>query len=247
MGMRSLEHSAYLLKACTPLKDSLRQKYKSIKEIGDSQEMTSAYLEINEAEILTFNKDLCARMASTLAFNETAVTPTLVVQYKYWNRPEKNFYMDPNLRFMPEGSKEWWKAENSSLTAEEWKIGKTIHILNLRIVRELHDAGVLLLAGTDSPYNIPGFTLHEELELLVEAGLSPIEAIKTATINPAIFLNRQHELGSIEEGKLADLVLLNKNPLQDISNTKTIHGIFADGKYLNKKSINKLLKEMDNR
>jgi imidazolonepropionase-like amidohydrolase len=111
----------------------------------------------------------------------------------------------------------------------------------------MHRAGVPLLAGTDAPnpYVYPGFSLHEELELLVQAGLSPLEALQTATVNPAKFLGKERELGTIEKGKLADLVLLDANPVEDISNTQRISAVVVNGRYLPRERIQALLAEVE--
>jgi imidazolonepropionase-like amidohydrolase len=103
----------------------------------------------------------------------------------------------------------------------------------------LYRAGVTLLAGTDSPepYCPPGFALHDELVLLVESGLSPAAALKCATINNARALNQTNNLGSIEIGKIADMVILNANPLDDIRNTRSIHSVIHGGKVCDPKSV----------
>jgi imidazolonepropionase-like amidohydrolase len=117
----------------------------------------------------------------------------------------------------------------------------------LEIVGLMHRAGVRLLAGTDAPnpYVYPGFSLHEELELLIRAGLTPLEALQTATINPARFLGKVGEFGTIEKGKIADLVLLEANPLEDIRNTTRIAAVVAHGKYLAKTDLQKLLSDVE--
>jgi imidazolonepropionase-like amidohydrolase len=108
--------------------------------------------------------------------------------------------------------------------------------------RLLNEADVLLLAGTDVgiPTLIPGLSLHEELELLVEAGLTPLEVLRTATINPARVLGQTESLGSIEVGKLADLVLLDANPLTDIRNTQRIRAVIADGRLYRRADLDAL-------
>jgi imidazolonepropionase-like amidohydrolase len=102
----------------------------------------------------------------------------------------------------------------------------------LEVVGQMNHAGVPLLAGTDSPYAycFPGSGLHDELELLVEAGLSPREALETATLGPARYLGRTNELGTIAAGKRADLVLLAADPLADIRNTRRIIAVVAAGR-----------------
>jgi imidazolonepropionase-like amidohydrolase len=89
--------------------------------------------------------------------------------------------------------------------------------------------------------------LHEELELFVKAGLTPLQALQTATLNSAVFLKREAELGIIEKGKLADLVLLEKNPLEDIKNTRSINAVIMNGHLINKTKINQFLEQLKER
>jgi imidazolonepropionase-like amidohydrolase len=98
----------------------------------------------------------------------------------------------------------------------------------------LYRAGVTLLAGSDAPepFVCPGFSLHQELELLVESGLPPGAALQCATLNNARILNQEKELGSVEPGKLADLVLLRKNPLDDVRHTRHISKVIRGGRVL---------------
>jgi imidazolonepropionase-like amidohydrolase len=103
--------------------------------------------------------------------------------------------------------------------------------------------GVPILAGTDTgnPFCFPGFSLHEELALLVIAGLTPVEALRSATLNPAKFFGLDQTLGTIEQGKIADLVLLDANPLLDIRNTQRINAVVSNGRLFDRKALDKLL------
>ena len=98
----------------------------------------------------------------------------------------------------------------------------------------MYESGVPFGAGTDVPINlsIPGYSLHSELEMLVEAGLEPIDAIAAATIKPAQYFSLEKELGTIDVGKRADMVLLDANPLSDIKNTKQINLVVSKGQIL---------------
>jgi len=99
------------------------------------------------------------------------------------------------------------------------------------------------MAGTDlgNAFVLPGFNLHDELALFVQAGLTPGEALKTATYNPAKFLGLLDRLGMVEKGKLADLVLLDENPLEDIHNTQKIRAVVLNGKYLDRAALDQVL------
>ena len=101
----------------------------------------------------------------------------------------------------------------------------------------------MVLAGTDTgdPYTIPGATLHDELEQLVAAGMTPHQALQAATIEPARFLEWDEQMGTIEKGKVADLVMLDANPLEDIRNTRRIAGVFARGRYFSRLDLDALL------
>ena len=114
--------------------------------------------------------------------------------------------------------------------------------------RLLNEAGVVLLAATDVgiPGVVPGISLHDELALLVEtARLTPLEALRTATLNPARVFGMADSLGTIEAGKLADLVLLDANPLEDIANTKRIRALVADGRLYRRADLDRLLAEVE--
>jgi imidazolonepropionase-like amidohydrolase len=99
------------------------------------------------------------------------------------------------------------------------------------------------MTGTDVPgaYTYPGFSLHDELALFVQTGFSPMAALQAATVNPTKFLSLEKSLGTIETGKLADLILLDANPLTDISNTRKINAVVANGRYLSREFLDKML------
>ncbi|MBA4189597.1 MAG: hypothetical protein C0467_16550 [Planctomycetaceae bacterium] len=113
---------------------------------------------------------------------------------------------------------------------------------HLRLVKAMHKAGVKILAGTDTPvpYCFPGSGVHDELELLVKAGLTPAEALQTATRHPAEYLDRLKDLGTLERGKLADMVLLDANPLDDIRNVRKVHAVMLNGRLFEKEVLAKL-------
>ena len=110
------------------------------------------------------------------------------------------------------------------------------------VTRRMHQAGVRLVTGTDAAgARLVGFSLQRELVVLVRAGLTPLEALQAATLNPAIAFGRTADLGSIEVGKLADLVLLDANPLDKIENTQKISAVIAGGRLYDRAAIKRLM------
>ena len=118
--------------------------------------------------------------------------------------------------------------------------------IRYQFVTALHKAGVKLMTGSDSPewYLMPGFTVHDEIESFVKAGLSPFAALQTATINPAEYLGIANRKGTIEVGKEAEFTLFSKNPLEDIRHTRTIVGVNSHGKFYDRAALDQLLTEI---
>jgi hypothetical protein len=115
---------------------------------------------------------------------------------------------------------------------------------SLFLVDLMHQAGVPIGAGTDTPigFAAPGYSLHSELEMLVRAGLSPMEALRSATIRPAEFFGLEGEMGTIEPGRLADLVLLGENPLEDITRTRSVRAVVTKGRFLDRGALDALVR-----
>jgi hypothetical protein len=118
-----------------------------------------------------------------------------------------------------------------------------------QLVKAFKNAGVPIVAGTDTGVSgvVAGFALHNELELLVQAGLTPQEALNSATLLSAQWLGVDKQIGSIETGKFADLILLDQNPLIDIKNSRKIAGVFVNGNWLDKIKLNSMLTDLSNR
>ena len=119
----------------------------------------------------------------------------------------------------------------------------TFAVWSLHLVDLMHQAGVPVGAGTDTPigFAAPGYSLHSELEMLVRAGLTPMDALEAATVRPAEFFRMSDELGTLEEGRLADLVLLSANPLDDITNTRSIEAVISKGELLDRAELDALV------
>ena len=155
------------------------------------------------------------------------------------NKPDYN-YIPSKLR------EEKWKYRDSYLKKMAPLSSRERYVsIRKQMVHELWKAGVPLMAGSDAPefFVVAGFAIHDELKTFVDAGLTPYAALQTATINPATFLEMNDRTGTIEVGKEADLVLLNKNPLEDINNTRSISGVSSGSSWLDAKQVKKLLDE----
>ena len=173
------------------------------------------------------------------------VTSSLVPCEEYIERQKDDsaFFCRPELQYVPPKTlalykKEGFKTRDQYPEKEYW--------LLTTMLKSCYKNGVLIVLGTDSRWmnDVHGFAVHDELKLLVENGLSNYEALQAATKNAAISVNAINDWGTIKEGKRADLLLLDKNPLEDITNTRTIAGVFLNGKWFDRIELNKILEKL---
>ena len=181
----------------------------------------------------------CAALADRFVRNGTWSVPTLHL-LRDLGRVEWARDTGAARRFQPAALRRSGRLEASeSLRA----LRRKYYQLNLTITREFFRRGVGTLAGTDIPIGdaIPGLSLHEELELMVEAGLTPLEALRTATSAPAAFLGLADSLGTVAVGRRADLLILAADPSQDIRNTRRIETVILGGKILPRSELDDML------
>ena len=188
-------------------------------------------------------------LAAILKHNHTWLCPTLIMRQSYALLDDAKLANDPRLKYVkPSWARRWVRmtVDAEKTLKEEWAGRRALVQKEKALVGLMHRQGVEILAGTDdsNPFCAPGFSLHDELVLLVEAGLSPLQALQSATSNPARFFNRSRDLGTIEKGKLADLVLLDANPLSDIRNTQKINSVVLNGRLLDRQMLDKMLSEI---
>jgi hypothetical protein len=151
----------------------------------------------------------------------------------------------PGQQYVPRQTRDQWRDQLLGFKQESPMDWKTIHEEQVRTVKELHKAGVTLLVGTDigAPLLVPGMSVHDELQMLVTvAGLTPLEALRAATRDPARTVGLGESLGTIEVGKLADFVLLDANPLANIGNTRRIFAVIRNGGLINRGSLDAALR-----
>jgi len=193
-----------------------------------------------------------AALTQLLRAHQTWQCPTLYWERGQWLVDVIDVSHDPDGQYAPVSWREQsWPRFTASIMKEldtdPLAVRQRFVAHELALVRRLHDSGVPFLAGTDTPAGvdvIPGASLHHELARFVDAGLTPLAALQTATINPARFLGRLSDLGTVERGKLADLVLLDKNPLVDIANTRAIAAVVAAGRYLARDELDGILRDV---
>jgi len=231
-GQKSFEHLIGVFEGSSPLED---QFIKGTKTEGQF--------------LSTYDPKRAAVLFALLAKNHTWQCPTLV-----WERggnliDQTDFASDTRARYAPAYWKDvTWKRFTAEImhdfNTDDLATRKRFVEKELEVVNAMHRAGIPFLAGTDTPpgvYIFPGFSLHEELQRFVAAGFTPMEALQTATLNPAKFLGMEDRLGTIEKGKLADLVLLDANPLDDIRNTQKIAAVIVNGRYFSRADLDKML------
>jgi len=236
LGMASIEHLQMFTTACSSQEEAFRSAL--LDAVASPKGWDSAGV-ISRLQLpmlrQTFDRERCTALAKRVAASNTWMVPTVVVLHSTTHLDDPSLRNDPRLQYIPEFFKTGWNPANDfrfrAVTPEGWAARKRIFDEQLSILRILHDAGAKFLAGTDlsNPYLYPGFSLYDELTYLTKNGFSNLEALQTATINPARFLNATDSLGTIAEGTVADLVLLDANPLVDIANVARVHAVIANG------------------
>ena len=199
-----------------------------------------------------FSKEKIDYFARLIAGNNTWITPTLVTSRNIISTFDslEAKLKQPEIQYLHPMTKGIWAFINNmylNMPEENRQyVRDGFEKFQLPFTKALHDAGEKLLSGTDSgiPTNVPGFSLHEELQEFVNIGLTPYEALKTSTTHPYEYLGELEHAGTIEKNKIANLVLLEKNPLEDISNTKNIAGVIVKGQIISNKEIQKKLQSI---
>jgi imidazolonepropionase-like amidohydrolase len=231
-GQRTFEHLIGIFEASTADEgDFLSRRYGAGKDPSVNKSLAALLDRYDPAR----ERIIVERLAASRVWQ----CPTLFWERGQWLVDVIDYRQDPDIAFTP---RTWidkkypasQKAISESMDTDALDVRRRFVDHELDVVRALHAAGVPFLAGTDTPAGVdvtPGISLHLELKRLVAAGLTPLEALQTATINPARFFGKMSDFGSVEAGRVADLVILRANPLEDIGNTRTMSGLVADGKY----------------
>jgi imidazolonepropionase-like amidohydrolase len=243
-GMKSIEHLRGLLLANSSQEDQLRKETLEANEQAGDQRTFQLY-DIEKRAVDTYSADKANALIALFVKNHTWQCPTIMpegsLKQQIATHPEWMKYLPVSLQ------KRWAQQANRPdpppyMEAVYRRGDEEIR----REVGMLQKAGVGILAGEDvgGAGKWAGFSLHENLQEEVVAGLTPMEALQTATINAARFMGKDKDMGTIQKGKLADLVLLDANPLDDIHNTMKINSVVVNGRLLDRPAIDKMMSDV---
>jgi hypothetical protein len=239
-GQHSVEHfSDSLLPYCSTAEEEILTELRAAAAgPAPVQAYAAAFFGMLPRFLETFAPDKVEALATRFVANQTWFTPTLILGQNAALAGDPAQIADPRLRFLPSEVVASWNPQGDgrpvARTAEDRAMTRQLMETGTAITETMQGMGVHLMAGTDTglPYVFPGFSLHDELALLVDAGLTPLQALQAATRNTAQAVGLGDELGTVEVGKLADLVLLEADPLAAITNTTRIAAVVANGRLL---------------
>ena len=231
-GQKSIEHLTGVFEGCSTVEDELMA---APRGPGRGKFLS------------TYDSARAKALIALFVKNQTWQVPTLYWERGEWLIEQTSAGPDPLIKYAPAAWRRAWPMFTTGIE-KDWSTDpfadrERFFQAELKMVGEMNRAGVPILAGTDTAAGVrvyPGFSLHEELELLVRAGLTPMEALQAATRNAGKYLELA-DTGTIEKGKRADLVLLNANPLADIKNTRKIESVVLAGRYFSRADLDKLL------
>jgi amidohydrolase family protein len=255
-GQRSQEHLINILLACSTQEEALRAERARVMysdRISGEERLRLLGFPQPEGLFDTYSPEKAARLFATFVRTGTWQVPTLALLHGFAYGDD--FVKDPRARYLPESWRRTAHPRDKSymrdLTPPQFDalVARIRALLerHKKLVGDMHRAGVQFLAGTDASLTnpvIPGAGLHLELALLVESGLTPYQALETATRNPARYLGMLDWLGTIEPNKAADLVLLDADPLADIHNTEKIRAVVMRGRYFPRAELDSMLERL---
>ena len=234
---RSVERLNVFFLACSSQEDRLRQ---ASCEAQARRDLAGHTLAASNEES-TYDSAKALKFFVELANRGTWDVPELI-----WTQAGNgsDVGVDPRFEYLPERVS--GRDDTKSLDSNESLAPHANSDSELAMMNDMRRAGMQFLSGTSSPeaHISPGFSLHKELELLVKSGFTTLQALQAATLNPAIFMAKLDQFGVVEQGRLADLVLLDENPLEDIRNTRKIAAVVMGGKYYSRDNLNQLLSEI---
>ena len=253
-GQKSIEHLTGVLRACATNEPRLMRE----QMLNGARRETPAQAHAPELKwerelLQTQSPQKAAELFEKFARNQTRQTPTLILlqTLAFPTSDTAQFSSDPRTKYVPRSLlKGWLKSfddPNNTMQNGEADLNRALLQRSFQVVSQMQSAGVHVLAGTDTgaPFLFPGFALHDELALLVQAGLSPLQALQATTKNPGDFLGKPSRNGTITSGQAADLLLLDANPIDDIRNIDKIRAVILRGKFLDRAALDGLLSSVE--
>ena len=248
LGQRTVEHLTTITSACSREETALREETAAAVATAGRWDSAGKVQRAQVTRLLnSYDEGRCRELARRFVKNETWMVPTIVVLRSVAYLDDTTLAADPRLVYIPASMSRGWDPRQDfrfrMLTPEDWARRKTAYQRQRDIIRLFKSEGVRFLAGTDlaNPFIFPGFSLHEEMALMVQSGFTPLQALQAATIEPARFLSGTDSLGTVAAGKVADLVLLEANPLENIKNTTRIAMVILGGQVLDRGRLDQLL------
>lgn len=241
---KSFEHLNGIPLACSTREEELWPKVVAGKSF---KERNPVLLEASRS----YSDEKCQRLFTELKKKGAWAVPTLTVTRASAMRNDSQFTNDDRLRYFGGKLRDWLEGKPDprfkDFTAADFHIARELFANKKNLVGAMFRAGVPMLAGTDTgnPFCFPGFSLHDELALMVESGVSPLGALQAATLNAAVFMGASDKYGSVTQGRIADLVLLYADPLGDIHNTTKIAEVFLAGKELDRAALDQMLRNAE--
>ena len=252
-GLNSIEHLKNIEMSCASNAEELLKMRREMLASGKDQLggilRTSIHQAIIPLALDNYDEPTAKEVIRVLAENETWQVPTLAINIGSTRRFYASEEWKDSYKYLPDSiEKAWSERVDQMMSKGPSQLNLKFSEWKMMIMGKIHQAGIDIMAGTDTPvsYLTPGLSLHQELALLVEAGLSPLDAIKSATLNPARYFNLENELGSIKENMWADMVILEANPLENINHTKRIYAVIKQGKYFQRNELDEKLERLDN-
>lgn len=249
-GLNSMEHMRNLELSCASNADELLAERRQLLAAGSEDAGGILRSRIHAAQRKTavenYDETQADKVLAVLAKNETWQIPTIALSTGFAERHFTRPAWKATFQYLPKDIEDRWLDEIKEVNqfdVEPFTREYADWMLNM--VGKIHAAEIDLMAGTDCPifYLTPGYSLHEELALLVKSGLSTQAALQTATLNPARYFGMEKELGRVQENMWADLLILDANPLDNIAHTKRIEGVIKQGKYYDRAALDALLQE----
>jgi len=252
-GLNSMEHLRNLEMSTASNSEELLALRRKLLAAGKMDQGGILRSRIHEAQrmeaISKKDEAMTDQVLAVLAKNKTWQCPTLALSTAGVRRPFAREEWKETFKYFPDAIEEKWKSGlKDYLETEITESRKVYADWAFEIMNKINKAGVGILAGTDCPifFLTPGYSLHEELVLLVKSGLTNTEAIASATLGPAKYFGMEKDLGTIDEGKYADLLILRKNPLEAIEHTKSIDAVIKAGKVYDRKTLDEMLSNLEN-